>query len=162
MSTLPLRRQAGAGAVFALLVVLTAGTGVLSSTRTAQDYLALRQPSWAPPSWLFGPVWTLLYALIAVAGWLVWRRVAGTGRGRAALTVYGVQLLLNAAWTPIFFGARQFGVAFADIVLLWIAIGVTAGLFARLHRGAAALLVPYWLWTTFAAALNLAVWSLNP
>ncbi len=158
--SLTVRRQAGAGAVFAVAVALAAVAGVLASTRTAQDYARLSQPSWAPPSWVFGPVWTVLYASIAVAGWLVWRRVGAT-RGRRALTAYGAQLLLNAAWTPIFFGARLFGVAFAEIVVLWLVIGVTVVLFARIHRAAAALLVPYWAWTTFAAALNFAVWQLN-
>jgi benzodiazapine receptor len=161
MVSLTVRRQAGAGAVFAVAVVLAAVAGALASTRTAQDYARLSQPTWAPPSWVFGPVWTVLYASIAVAGWLVWRR-AGVNRGRWALTAYGVQLLLNAAWTPIFFGARLFGVAFAEIVVLWLAIGVTVVLFARIHRAAAALMVPYWAWTTFAAALNFAVWQLNP
>jgi tryptophan-rich sensory protein len=102
----------------------------------------------------------VLYASIAVAGWLVWRR-AGTSRGRWALTAYGVQLLLNAAWTPIFFGLRQFGAAFAEIVVLWLAIGATVALFARIHRAAAALMLPYWAWTTFATALSYAVWQLN-
>lgn len=161
MVSLTVRRQAGAGAVFAVAVVSAAVAGALASTRTAQDYARLSQPTWAPPSWVFGPVWTVLYASIAVAGWLVWRRV-GVNRGRWALTAYGVQLLLNAAWTPIFFGARLFGVAFAEIVVLWLAIGVTVVLFARIHRAAAALMVPYWAWTTFAAALNFAVWQLNP
>ena len=73
-----------------------------------------------------------------------------------------MQLLLNAAWTPIFLGARQFGAAFVEIVVLWLAIGVTVALFARIHRAAAALMLPYWAWTTFALVLNFAVWQLNP
>jgi tryptophan-rich sensory protein len=160
MAVLTVRRQAGAGAVFVLAVVLAALAGALASTSTAQDYARLAQPSWAPPSWVFGPVWSVLYASIALAGWLVWRR-AGASAGRWALTAYGVQLLLNAAWTPIFFGLRQFGAAFAEILVLWLAIGVTVVLFARIRRAAAALLLPYWAWTTFAAALTYAVWQLN-
>ncbi|MFC0431968.1 TspO/MBR family protein [Kutzneria buriramensis] len=161
MTVLTVRRQAGAGAVFALAVVLAALVGALASTRTAQDYARLAQPSWAPPAWVFGPVWAALYASIAVAGWLVWLR-AGASRGRGALIAYGVQLALNAAWTPIFFGLRQFGAAFAEVVALWLAIAVTVVLFARIQRAAAALLLPYWAWTTFAAALTFAVWRLNP
>ena len=160
MAVLTVRRQAGAGAVFVRAVVLAALAGALASTSTAQDYARLTQPSWAPPSWVFGPVWSVLYASIALAGWLVWRR-AGAGAGRWALTAYGVQLVLNAAWTPIFFGLRQFGAAFAEILVLWLAICVTVVLFARIRRAAAALLLPYWAWTTFAAALTYAVWQLN-
>ncbi|MFC0542761.1 TspO/MBR family protein [Kutzneria chonburiensis] len=161
MTVFTVRRQAGAGAVFGLAVALAALAGALASTRTAQDYGRLAQPSWAPPAWVFGPVWTLLYVSIAVAGWLVWRR-AGTGGARWALTTYGVQLLLNAAWTPIFFGLRLFGATFAEIVVLWLAIGVTVVLFARIRRAAAVLLLPYWAWTTFATVLTYAVWQLNP
>jgi benzodiazapine receptor len=106
-------------------------------------------------------VWTVLYVSIAVAGWLVWRRT-GAGGARWALTAYGVQLLLNAAWTPIFVGLRQFGAASAEIVVLWLAIAVTVVLFARIQRAAAVLLLPYWAWTTFATMLTYAVWQLNP
>ena len=90
---------------------------------TTDEYANLRQPGWAPPSWLFGPVWTLLYALIAVAGWLVWRRV-GFG---PALWAWTAQLVLNAIWTPLFFGAGAYGLAFAEIVLMWLAIGADGG-----------------------------------
>jgi len=99
----------------------------------------------------------VLYAMIAVAGWLVWRRVGWT----PALTVYAAQLVLNAAWTPIFFGAGRYGWALADIVLLWVLIGVTVVMFRRVSRPAAWLLVPYWLWVTYATALNAAIVALN-
>jgi len=124
---------------------------------TAGEYQSLDRPSWAPPSWLFGPVWTLLYAMIAVAGWLVWRRTGWTG----ALTPYATQLVLNALWTPIFFGFGRYGLALADIVVLWFLIGATIWLFRRESRTAAALLVPYWAWVTFATALNATIWHLN-
>ncbi|GAA3339250.1 tryptophan-rich sensory protein [Amorphoplanes nipponensis] len=142
---------------FALAVTAAALIGVLGVTGTSAEYQSLDQPSWAPPSWLFGPVWTVLYAMIAVAGWLVWRR---TGWNRA-LTVYAVQLGLNAVWTPIFFGAGRYGLALADIVVLWLLIGATVLLFRPISRTAAWLLVPYWGWVTFATALNAAIWSAN-
>jgi benzodiazapine receptor len=142
---------------FGLAVLVTAGIGGLATADAAGRYAALSRPAWAPPSWLFGPVWTALYAMIAIAGWLVWRR-AGFG---PALLGYAAQLVLNAAWTPLFFGAARYGWAFAEIVALWLAIGVTVALFARISRAAAWLLVPYWLWVTFAAALNFTIWQLN-
>jgi tryptophan-rich sensory protein len=102
----------------------------------------------------------VLYTMIAVSGWLVWRR-AGWSGARPALTVYAVQLVLNALWTPLFFGAGLFGLAFAEILLLAAAIVATIVLFARHSRAAAALLVPYLAWVGFAAALNFAIWTLN-
>ncbi|MEU8607952.1 TspO/MBR family protein [Actinoplanes sp. NPDC048791] len=142
---------------FAAAVAAAALIGGLGVAGTAAEYQNLDQPSWAPPSWLFGPVWTILYAMIAVAGWLVWRR---TGWNRA-LTVYAVQLVLNALWTPIFFGFGQYGLALVDIVAMWLLIGATIFLFRPISRAAAWLLVPYWAWVTFATALNAAIWSAN-
>ncbi|WP_159942328.1 MULTISPECIES: TspO/MBR family protein [unclassified Nocardiopsis] len=147
-------------AAFLVAVTAVAALGVLSNTGTSSDYAALRQPPWAPPSWLFGPVWTVLYAMIAVSGWLVWRRHGWRG-ARVELALYAVQLFLNAAWTPLFFAAGLRGVAFADICLLVVALTATIVLFARRSRWAAALLVPYWAWVLFAAALNFSVWRLN-
>ena len=152
------RRRSWAGLIpFAIAVAAAALIGVLGVTGTAAEYQNLDQPPWAPPSWLFGPVWTVLYAMIAVAGWLVWRR---TGWNRA-LTVYAVQLALNAIWTPIFFGFGRYGLALADIVVLWVLIGATVLLFRPVSRTAAWLLVPYWAWVTFATALNAAIWHAN-
>ncbi|HEY8452645.1 MAG: TspO/MBR family protein [Micromonosporaceae bacterium] len=119
-----------------------------------RGYARLDRPAWAPPGWVFAPVWTVLYASIAVAGWLVWRRV-GLG---PPLVPYAVQLLLNAVWTPLFFGAGAYGPATVDVVLLWLAIGATVVVFHRVHRVAAWLLVPYWAWVTYAAALTVAIW----
>ena len=140
--------------VAAAAAALIGGLGVAG---TAQEYRSLEQPSWAPPSWLFGPVWTVLYVMIAVAGWLVWRRTGWT----AALTVYAAQLVLNAAWTPIFFGFGRYGLALVDIVLMWVLIGLTIWLFHPISKVAAALLLPYWAWVTFATALNAAIWNMN-
>lgn len=142
---------------FGAAVTAAALIGGLGVAGTSAEYQSLDQPSWAPPSWLFGPVWTVLYAMIAVAGWLVWRRTGWT----AALTVYAVQLALNAAWTPIFFGFGRYGWALADIVLMWVLIGATVWLFRPVSKVAAALLLPYWAWVTFATALNAAIWSAN-
>ena len=144
-------------AVFGAAVAAAALIGGLGVAGTSAEYQTLEQPSWAPPSWLFGPVWAVLDALRAVAGWLVWRRTGWS----TALTVYAVQLVLNALWTPIFFGAGEYGLALVDIVVLWFAVGATIALFWRVSRVAAALLLPYWAWVTFATALNAAIWSAN-
>ncbi|MER7335534.1 MULTISPECIES: TspO/MBR family protein [unclassified Micromonospora] len=156
------RRTAGARQWWALLgfgaaVVVAAAIGGLGVRGTSAEYAALARPPWAPPSWLFGPVWTALYAMIAVAGWLVWRRV-GFG---PALGAWIAQLVLNAIWTPLFFGAGRYGLAFAEILLIWAAIGGTVLLFRRVSRPATLLMLPYWAWVTFAAALNFAIWRLN-
>ena len=126
----------------------------------AEWYASLKKPSWNPPGWIFGPVWTALYAMMAVAAWLVWRR-GGFAAQRGPLMLFLTQLALNAAWTPLFFGLRRPGVAFAEILLLWLAIAWTIGIFWRVHRVAAWLLAPYLAWVSFAAALNFALWRLN-
>lgn len=122
--------------------------------------MALNRPGWAPPGWLFGPVWTGLYIGIAVAGWQVWRQ-GGFAKQRVPLVFFGAQLALNCAWTPIFFGARQVGVALAVIVVLGVVIAATTALFWRVNRLAGALFVPYLMWVSFATALNFAIWRLN-
>jgi translocator protein len=162
MSEIALRpRPAAVGLVaFGLVALAVAAVGGLSATSAASDYAALNRPSWAPPPALFGPVWAVLYTMIAVSGWLVWRR-SGFAGARTALIVYGVQLALNALWTPLFFGADLFGLAFAEIMVLAVAIVATIVLFARHSRPAAALLVPYLGWVGFASALNFAIWQLN-
>ncbi|MET8332487.1 TspO/MBR family protein [Streptosporangium canum] len=143
--------------VFAAALVLVAVVGSLSAVNAGGEYLALERPPWAPPQWLFGPAWTVLYIMIAVSGWLAWSARGWT----PALGVYAAQLVLNAAWTPLFFGAGRYGLAFAEIVVLWAAIAATIVLFRRISRVAAWLLVPYLLWVTYAASLNFAIWRLN-
>jgi tryptophan-rich sensory protein len=123
-------------------------------------YASLQKPSWNPPSWIFGPVWTLLYLMMAVAAWHVWCR-GGWCAQRHALTLYCVQLALNAAWTPIFFGLHRPGLAFAEILLLLAAIVATTIAFARVSRTAGWLFVPYLAWASFASCLNFALWRLN-
>ncbi len=121
-------------------------------------YAALSKPTWNPPAWIFGPVWTLLYLMMAIAAWLIWKREGW----RRPLWLYVVQLLLNAAWTPIFFGAHQLGWALLEIMVLWIAVLLTLLNFRCVSRTAAWLFVPYLAWVTFAAFLNFTLWRLNP
>lgn len=123
-------------------------------------YATLEKPSWNPPGWIFGPVWSLLYTLMAVAAWLVWRRGGFAGQ-RQALGAFVAQLALNALWTPLFFGLNQPGAAFAEILLLWLAIAWTIERFWRVHRAAAYLLLPYLAWVGFAAVLNGTLWRMN-
>ncbi|QBS46453.1 tryptophan-rich sensory protein [Nocardia sp. CS682] len=152
--------QVGGGAVVLLLVVAAAATGNLAAQSSAEQYNQLDQPGWAPPSWVFGPVWTLLYALMALSAWWIWRGEPWQ-RVRWALAMFVGQLVLNALWTPLFFGADLRGLALAEILVLLVAIIATMAIFRRHSRFAAALLVPYLMWTTFAAALNFSVWQLN-
>lgn len=124
-------------------------------------YAALAKPSWTPPDAAFGPVWTVLYVLMAVAAWWVWRR-GGFAGARVPLAVYGVQLVLNALWSYLFFGLHRPALAFAELVALWVAIAVTMVSFWRVERVAGWLLVPYLAWVTLAGSLNLALWRMNP
>jgi len=144
-------------AAFGVAVFIAAAIGGLGVRGTTAEYNGLDQPAWAPPSWLFGPVWTILYAMIAVAGWLVWQRVGFA----LPLWIWAAQLVLNAIWTPLFFGAGRYDLAFVDIALLWLLLGATVVLFRRVRPAAAVLLLPYWAWVSYAAALNLSIWQLN-
>jgi translocator protein len=121
-------------------------------------YLELERPAWAPPAWLFSPVWTALYLLMGFAAWRVWRR---SGFAGGALPLFLTQLALNAAWSWLFFGLRRPDLAFAEIVVLWAFILATLVAFWRRERLAGLLLAPYLLWVTYAAALNLALWRMN-
>ncbi len=121
-------------------------------------YESLTKPDWAPPGWLFGPVWTLLYVMIGAAAWGVWQR---TGWSRP-LVLWAIQLVLNAAWTPIFFGLHQPAWALLEIIVLWLAIVSLMVVFSPVAKWTAWLLAPYLAWVTFAAGLNAAIWLLNP
>jgi benzodiazapine receptor len=123
-------------------------------------YAQLVKPTWNPPSWLFGPAWTVLYAMMAVAAWLVWRRANPEAR-RRPMVVFGVQLALNVLWSVIFFGLGRVDLAVIEILGLWAAILATIAVFRPISRAAALLLVPYLLWVSFAAALNITIWRLN-
>ena len=137
------------------------GIGAVASSNASGFYAQLSQPSWAPPAWLFGPVWSVLYVLIGVAAWLVWRKHGFNGASRA-LGLFIVQLVANALWTWLFFKWQLGAVALVEIVVLWLLIAATIASFWHLHRLAALMLVPYLAWVSYAAALTFALWRLNP
>jgi tryptophan-rich sensory protein len=140
---------------------LAGGIGAIASVEAASFYAGLNRPGWAPPSGLFGPVWTALYVLMAVAAWLVWRE--GASRQRSlALMVFAAQLVVNALWSWLFFAWHQGAGAFADVLLLLLLIAVLIGLCRRVKPLAAALLLPYLVWVGFASALTWSIWRANP
>ncbi len=140
---------------------LTFGAGYMASRFPSGEwYFALSKPSWNPPNWLFGPVWGVLYLLIAISAWLVWLN-AGLAAAALPLGLFALQLVLNAAWSWIFFGRHEIGLAFIEILILWIAILATCIAFWRLNPVSGYLLVPYLLWVSFASVLNFAIWRLN-
>ena len=158
----PSRQKQLAGLVAWLVgCFIAAGIGGAASINAGPFYAQLVRPEWAPPSSVFGPVWTVLYTMMGIAAWLVWR-VAGFRAARNALTLFLVQLALNALWSWLFFAWRRGAWAFADIVVLWALILATVIAFWRIRPLAGALLVPYLLWVSFAAALNWSVWQGNP
>lgn len=162
MTTKPDTRTQVLGLIGWLVVAFAASAiGAVASVRAASFYRELVQPGWAPPSSVFGPVWTTLYAMMGIAAWLVWRE-GGLRPNRRALTLFIVQLGFNALWSWLFFAWQQGAMAFADILLLWILVAATIVQFWRVSRLAGALLIPYLLWISFAAALNYSVWQLNP
>jgi len=143
-----------------LVVTLAVGfvAGQVTAPNIASWYSGLAKPSFDPPNWVFAPVWTALYVLIALAAWRVWRVAGWRSRG---LALWLIQLGLNFAWSFIFFGAHNPGAALADIVVLWLAIIATLIVFGRTDRIAGWLLIPYLLWVSFAGLLNFWVWQLN-
>ena len=156
----PLRQGTGL-LVWILISFAAAAVGGIASVQAGSFYLDLVRPAWAPPAWLFGPVWSVLYLLMAVAAWLVWR-ARGLVRARAALTLFVAQLVVNALWTWLFFVWHHAGWAFAEILLLWLLIVATMLAFSRTSQLAAALLLPYLVWVSFASALTFSLWQLNP
>jgi tryptophan-rich sensory protein len=156
------KQQQMMGLVAWLLVSFTAAAiGGAASVQAGPFYTALQRPDWAPPPTIFGPVWTVLYVLMGIAAWLVWR-VGGLRGARSALTLFLVQLALNALWSWLFFGWHRGALAFADILCLWALLVATLISFWRIRPLAGALLVPYLLWVSFASVLNYSVWQLNP
>lgn len=137
-----------------------AALGAVASVQAGAFYQSLARPHWAPPGWLFGPVWTVLYILMAISAWLVWRE-RGFRKAGGALTLFLFQLSVNALWTWLFFVWHRGGLALAEILLLWLLILATARMFWRHSRVAGALLLPYWAWVSFASALTWAVWRGN-
>jgi benzodiazapine receptor len=143
--------------LFVAAVTAVAVIGGLAAGSSSDTYQQLELPAFAPPSSVFGPVWTVLYATIAVAGWLAWRQ-AGADR---SLGLYAVQLVLNACWTPLFFATGLYGVALVEIVVLLGFVVATIVAYWRRSRAAALLLIPYAGWVAFATALNASIWWLN-
>jgi len=139
----------------------TAAIGAFASANAPTFYAELVQPTWAPPAWLFGPVWTALFAAMGVAAFLVWTRRDRAG-ARGALGLFVVQLVANGLWSWLFFAWREGLWSFVDIVVLWLLIVATVVTFWRVHRAAGVLLLPYLAWVTFAAVLNFVLWRTNP
>lgn len=148
----------GALITFVVLNVLAASSGAIFQPGDWYDSLA--KPWWRPPAWLFGPAWTVLYIMIAVSGWKVWH-AAGPGEAWLPMTVYGVQMVLNAVWSGIFFGMRHMKLALLEMAFLWLAILATIIVFWPINQTAALLLVPYLAWVSFAFMLNRAMIQLN-
>ena len=154
-------RQATGLVAWLLLTFATAAIGAFASADAGAFYGQLTRPSWAPPGLLFGPVWSALYALMAFSAWWVWRARGFTG-ARSALVLFVAQLAANALWSWLFFVWHQGGLAFAEVLLLWGMVAATVISFWRISSLAAALLMPYLAWVTFASALTFSVWKLNP
>ncbi len=148
--------------VAVLLPLAIGGLGSLATFGAVRDwYPTLVRPSFAPPSWVFGPVWTTLYVMMGVASWLAWRQGVAKPAVQAALTLYGIQLAFNLAWSWLFFGLRQPFVALIEIVVLLALIALTTLRFAVVSRPAAWLMLPYLAWVAFATVLNAGFWWLN-
>ncbi len=155
--------------VFLAATYLVAGvSSALTVSEISTWYPTLAKPSFNPPNWIFGPVWTLLYTLMAIAAWLVWRlpdsqlrQGGGFSVRRLALFWFGIQLAINFLWSVIFFRYHRIGIALVEVVFLWLAIAGTTALFFRLSKSAAWLFVPYLAWVSFASVLNFAIWRLN-
>jgi len=155
-----------------IAVVVSELAGIIGSVFTTPSiagwYAGIVKPALNPPSWVFGPVWTILYALMGISLFLVWKQHSNILQNvgmlrwwKIGIVVFFIQLFLNAAWSPVFFGAHLVGDALAIIVLLWAAIVLTILIFKKISSPAAWLLVPYILWVSFAMYLNYAIWSLN-
>jgi benzodiazapine receptor len=148
-----------------LFVALCLGIGALGAAVTETSvktwYVNLAKPSFNPPDAVFGPVWTVLYILMGIAAWRVWR-IADRDTARGPLTLFALQLALNLGWSVVFFGLQKIGSAVATIVVLNVAILVTMLAFRTVDRVAAQLMAPYLAWVLFATVLNIAIWQLNP
>ena len=143
--------------ILALCLAVSAVGGAVTATSVGSWYALLAKPAFNPPNWIFAPVWTALYFMMAIAAWRIWRR----GGARWALSLFALQLALNLAWSIVFFGLRAPGAALAEILVLLLAILATTVVFWRSDRVAGMLFVPYAAWVAFAAVLNAAIWQLN-
>ena len=157
-----LSRPATIGSLVGLLVLCfaVAATGAAATSEAVRSwYPTLDKPPWTPPNWAFGPIWTVLYASMAVAAWDVLRKAEAPAR---PLALFGLQLLLNAAWSPVFFAAQLTGPGLAVIGALWLAIAACIAAWWPISRFAAALMVPYLVWVSIATSLNAWIWWFNP
>jgi benzodiazapine receptor len=146
---------------FLALCLAVAGLGAFfTGSSVGTWYLTLRKPSWTPPNWVFAPVWTVLYCMIAISGWMVWRS-SGLRSRAVPLVLFAVQLLLNLVWSYLFFGLRSPMLGALDITVLWLTIAAFAVVTWNLARPASLLFIPYLAWVTYAGALNWAVWLMN-
>lgn len=161
MTVMTTRRQILGLLGWLLLAFVAAAIGAVASVSASTFYGQLVQPSWAPPASVFGPVWSVLYGLMGLAAWCVWRE-GGFAMQRRALSLFLIQLGINALWSWLFFAWHQGALAMADIALLWGLIVATLVAFWQVRPIAGLLLLPYLLWVSFAAALNYSVWQLNP
>jgi tryptophan-rich sensory protein len=146
--------------VWMAVVFAAAAIGAVGSSDASAFYTQLTRPQWAPPPSAFGPVWSVLYFLMAISAWLVWR--TRDARAGSALTLFVLQLCANALWSWLFFAWRMGALAFADVLVLLVLIAITISMFWRISRLAALLLIPYLAWVAFASALTWSVWRSNP
>ena len=158
---MPLKSSIIGLVVFLLVCFAAAGIGgAVTTPKIGTWYATLVKPSWNPPNWIFGPVWSALYFCMAVAAWLVWRQ-EGLAAAKLPLALFGVQLALNVLWSCIFFGLEMPGLAFVEVLLLWAAIAATMVTFWQRSMVAGILFVPYLAWVSFASVLNFTIWRLN-
>ena len=158
-STRPLNLPALAG--WLLVTFAFAAIGAYASAQAGEFYMKLDRPDWAPPAWLFGPAWSVLYLLMGIAAWRV-QRTAVERSVRPEMTLYVAQLVLNSLWTWLFFAWHKGAVAFIEILVLWLMIAATIGAFGRRDKLAGMLLAPYLLWVSYATALCYSIWQRNP
>ena len=158
--TLTSSKHSSLGFIVLLIICFTAaGVGSLATSPKIEHwYASFAKPSWTPPDWIFGPVWSILYLSMAVAAWLVWRQC---GSVSIPLATFAIQLILNAAWSWLFFGLQNPGIAFIEILFLWTVIAATIMMFWQKSVLAGLLLVPYLCWVAFACFLNFAIWRMN-
>jgi benzodiazapine receptor len=155
------RQWIGLAGFIAICLLAGALGGWVTSQSVVDWYPTLNKPAWNPPAWVFAPVWTTLYVMMAVAAWLVWKETPRGSGVRLALALFFVQLSLNCLWSFVFFGAHSPGWAFVDIIVLLSALAATTGMFFKHSRLAGTLMLPYLAWVSFAAFLNFTIWQLN-
>lgn len=148
--------------IFILISQLAGVVGsIFTTTAIPTWYATLNKPMFNPPSWIFGPVWIVLYTMMGIASYLVWQKRGNMGVAKISLIIFFIHLVLNALWSIIFFGLHNPMLAFFEIIILWITIAVLIFLFYKIDRRAAYLLIPYLLWVSFASFLNYSIWRLN-